>query len=317
MKYLLFIAMVTNVFGAGTVERDGRHFFSQVVSGRKDDAASMEEAVDTMPSLMELLTGLTSSALSRLLTIETLENVVDALPMGTLYNRARNTNFSRLREDPSETSAFLAQVLLDALEAANGPENLPAPHDMMKLTIKMYIEVCVALFQPTKEDMEHPEQQEQLKTYIVRALSRGSSGEIRGLTQSADGQTLLSPRSTLSVLGWTLSTMPNFGNNFLIILQRIPIQELDSKLQKFDSSPESTDDLANFLTGVGMDLLNALEIPPTFFTERFYLEELITMKIQLGFALYDLLEGKPINNMEDDLPDGEAVVKRLILNALL
>ena len=115
MKYLLFIAMVTNVFGAGTVERDGRHFFSQVVSGRKDDAASMEEAVDTMPSLVELLTGLTSSALSRLLTIETLENVVDALPMGTLYNRARNTNFSRLREDPSETSAFLAQVLLDAL----------------------------------------------------------------------------------------------------------------------------------------------------------------------------------------------------------
>ena len=318
MKSLMFfIVVIADVFAAGT-QRDSRHYFGLGTTSKKEAALSREEVIEERePSLGELLTGLTPSAISHLLTIDTVVNVINSLPMATLYNRAVSTDFRQLRDDPSETSAFLANVLVNALDAANGPENLPAPEDLMKMTIKMYIEVCVALFQPhnSTENVDNTEQ-EQLKRYIVRALSRGGTGEIRGLTIKADGQTLLSPRSTLSVLGWTLNTMPHFGNHFLIFLQRIPILEIDARLQNFDSSPESVDDLANFLTTVGMDLLTALEIDPFFFTEEFYVAELITMKIQLTFALYDLLEGKPSDNMEDDLPDGEAVVKRLLLNAL-
>ena len=314
MKSLLFfIVVIADVFAAGT-QRDSRHFFSLGTTSKKETALSREEVIEEAePSLGELLTGLTPSAISHLLTIDTVVNVINSLPMATLYNRAVSTDFRQLRDDPSETSAFLANVLVNALDAANGPENLPAPEDLMKMTIKMYIEVCVALFAPYNAT-ENTEQ-EQLKRYIVRALSRGGTGEIRGLTIKADGQTLLSPRSTLSVLGWTLNTMPHFGNHFLIFLQRIPILEIDARLQNFDSSPQSVDDLANFLTTVGMDLLAALDIDPFFFTEEFYVAELITMKIQLTFALYDLLEGKSSNNAED-LPDGEAVVKRLLLNAL-
>ena len=309
---LLFIVMIAEVFAAGT-QRDSRHFFNQGATSIEKAAEGKAEVIEEPErSFLELLTGLTSSAISKLLEIETLVNVVNSLPMATLYNRAISTDLSQLRDDPSETSDFLAHTLLTALDAANGPENLPATEDFIKMTIKMYIDVCVALFAPynSTEDIEHTEERRQLKKYLVRALSRGSSGEIRGLTIKANGQTLLSPRSTLSAIGWTLNTMPNFKIPLIIVLQKIPILEIDSMLQEFDSSPESVDALANFLTGVAMDLVIALDIDPFFFTQEFYLAELITTKIQLSFALYDLLDGKPSDK------DGEAVVKRLLLNAL-
>ena len=305
--------MIAEVFAAGT-QRDSRHFFNQGATSIEKAAEGKEEVMEEPErSFLELLTGLTSSAISKLLEIETLVNVVNSLPMATLYNRAVSTNLSQLREDPSETSTFLAHTLLTALDAANGPENLPATEDFIKMTIKMYIDVCVALFapyNPTEENIEHTEERRQLKKYLVRALSRGSSGEIRGLTIKANGQTLLSPRSTLSAIGWTLDTLPNFEIPLIVALQKIPILEIDRMLQEFDSSPESVDALANFLTGVAMDLVIALDIDPFFFTQEFYLAELITTKIQLSFALYDLLEGNPSDK------DGEAVVKRLLLNAL-
>merc|ERR1712088_140384 len=309
---LLFTVIIAEVFAAGT-HRDSRHFFSQGAANNEKAAESKEEVIEEPErSLLELLTGLTSSAISNLLEIETLVNVVNSLPMATLYNRAINTDLSQLRDDPSETSAFLAFTLLTALDAANGEENLPAPKDFMKMIIKTYIEVCVALFAPynSTENIEQTEERRQLKKYLVRALSRGSSGEIRGLTVRANGQTLLSPRSTLSAIGWTLNKMPDFEVPLIIVLQTIPFLEVDSRLQNFDSSPERVDDLANFLTGVAMDLLVALDIDPFFFTQEFYLAELITTKIQLSFALYDLLEGKPSDK------DGEVVVKRLLLHAL-
>merc|ERR1712088_256029 len=302
---LLFTVIIAEVFAAGT-HRDSRHFFSQGAANNEKAAESKEEVIEEPErSLLELLTGLTSSAISNLFEIETLVNVVNSLPMATLYNRAINTDLSQLRDDPSETSAFLAFTLLTALDAANGEENLPAPEDFMQMIIKTYIEVSVALFAPynSTENIEQTEERRQLKKYLVRALSRGSSGEIRGLTVRANGQTLLS-------IGWTLNKMPDFEVPLIIVLQTIPFLEIDSRLQNFDSSPESVDDLANFLTGVAMDLLIALDIDPFFFTQEFYLAELITTKIQLSFALYDLLEGKPSDK------DGEVVVKRLLLHAL-
>ena len=183
----------------------------------------------------------------------------------------------------------------------------------MKMAIKTYIEIYVALFQGETE-----EEKRQLKKYLVRALSRGNSGEIRGLTIKANGQTLLSPRSTLSVLGWVLEALPHIDTPLIVILQTIPIKEIDSKLQDFDYSPESVDDLANFLTGVGMDLLIALGIDPEvelWFASEYYVAEVINMQIRFMFALYDLLEGKPEEFPAEDRR-GEAVVKRLLLNAL-
>ena len=182
----------------------------------------------------------------------------------------------------------------------------------MKMAIKTYIEIYVALFHEETE-----EEKRQLKKYLVRALSRGNSGEIRGLTIKANGQTLLSPRSTLSMLGWFLEALPNIDIPLIVILQTIPITEIESKLQDFDYSPESVDDLANFLTGVGMDLLIALGIDPEvelWFASEYYVAEVINMQIQFMFALYDLLEGKPEEGAEERR--GEAVVKRLLLNAL-
>ena len=155
-----------------------------------------------------------------------------------------------------------------------------------------------------------------LKTYVLKALLRGNPTQVRGLTRSEDGQLLMSPRVALSVIEWTLNSMPNFGNNFLIFLQRIPYAAIENELEAFDYSPEGVDDLANFLTPIGMDFLAAFEIDPFFFREEFFLAKLITLKIQIGFALYDLLEGRPSVDIDENGLGGEAAVKRLIVNAL-
>ena len=48
MKCLLFIVMVAKMFGAP--ERDGRHFFNQVVSSITEDSVAWEETVDKQRS---------------------------------------------------------------------------------------------------------------------------------------------------------------------------------------------------------------------------------------------------------------------------
>ena len=64
MKCLLFIVMVAKMFGAP--ERDGRHFFNQVVSSITEDSVAWEETVDKQQSLMEPLAVLTPSAFLRI-----------------------------------------------------------------------------------------------------------------------------------------------------------------------------------------------------------------------------------------------------------
>ena len=102
----------------------------------------------------------------------------------------------------------------------------------------------------------------------------------------------------------------------IFFLQRIPYAAIENELEAFDYSPEGVDDLANFLTPIGMDFLAAFEIDPFFFREEFFLAKLITLKIQIGFALYDLLEGRPSVDIDENGLGGEAAVKRLIVNAL-
>ena len=316
MRILLLLIFFAQSLAAVTMFHGGAKHVPEQMLLVENVAELKEGAIVEKHELVEILTNLAPDAIAKLASITTISNVVDSLPMATLFNRLINEDLDSLRADPYEAGEFYAAVFVNALNIAKGPEHFPRPEDFMKLAIKTYIEVYIALFQPVNNNAKIAEAKNKLKTYVVKALLRGKPTQVRGLTRSKDGQLLMSPRVALSLIEWTLNSMPNFGNNFLIFLQRIPYAAIENELEAFDYSPEGVDDLANFLTPIGMDFLAAFEIDPFFFREEFFLAKLITLKIQIGFALYDLLEGRPSVDMDEDGLDGEAAVKRLIVNAL-
>ena len=134
------------------------------------------------------MTKLAPDAIAKLASITTISNVVDSLPMATLFNRLINEDLDSLRADPYEAGEFYAAVFVNALNIAKGPEHFPRPEDFMKLAIKTYIEVYIALFQPVNNNAKIAEAKEKLKTYVVKALLRGKPTQVRGLTRSKDGQ---------------------------------------------------------------------------------------------------------------------------------
>ena len=188
MRILLLLIFFAQSLAAVTTFHQGAKHVPEQMLLVENVAELKEGAIVEKHELVEILTKLAPDAIAKLASITTISNVVDSLPMATLFNRLINEDLDSLRADPYEAGEFYAAVFVNALNIAKGPEHFPRPEDFMKLAIKTYIEVYIALFQPVNNNAKIAEAKEKLKTYVVKALLRGKPTPVRGLTRSKDGQ---------------------------------------------------------------------------------------------------------------------------------